>query len=83
MASKTDSDTLEYAGTATIEDVETKTPPRDADDALKFATETENIDWTEAEEKKVVWKIDAVILSLVRSRRPEAFLTSIHTANCR
>ena len=67
MASKAETDILERAGTATIEDVDGKTQPKDVDDALRFAIQTEDIDWTKAEERKVVWKIDAVILSLVRS----------------
>ena len=66
MASKADTDTLEHASTATVEEADSKPHPRDVDDALNFATQIENVDWTEAEEKKVVWKIDAVILSLVR-----------------
>lgn len=65
MASKGDTDNIEHASSATIEDADLKRITRDHDDALKFAVESESISWTEAEEKKVLWKIDAVILTLV------------------
>ncbi|OQV02701.1 hypothetical protein CLAIMM_07851 [Cladophialophora immunda] len=65
MAAKTETDTVEHASADVVENVDLKPRTRDVDDALRFAAESEGITWTEAEEKKVVWKIDAVILSLL------------------
>lgn len=67
MASKSETNNIEHAPSAAIEDADIKKTTRDFDDALKFAVESESITWTEAEEKKVLWKIDAVILTLVSS----------------
>ena len=68
MAPKAETDAVEHASPAVMEDVDTKALIRGADDALKFATESEGITWTDAEERRVLWKIDGVILSLVSSR---------------
>ncbi|KIW73782.1 hypothetical protein PV04_01874 [Phialophora macrospora] len=65
MASKAETDTVEHAAPAATDEIDAKPHTRDADDALWFATESEGITWTEAEEKKVLWKIDGVILSLL------------------
>jgi hypothetical protein len=67
MASKAETDTVEHASAVATEELDAKPHNRDADDALWFAAESEAITWTDAEERKVLWKIDGVILSLVSS----------------
>ena len=66
MTFKASADSVESVSPRVVESMDEKQHIQDADDALKFATESEGISWTEQEEKRVVRKIDAVILSLVR-----------------
>lgn len=67
MNTKQEADTVEHTSVDTVESIGEKVYGQDADDAQAFAVESEGITWTPQEERRVVWKIDAVILSLVRS----------------
>ena len=65
MATKEDGEMIEVVQRNDLETAAEKTPAKDVDDALRFTLESIHITWTEKEEKKVVRKIDAVVLSLV------------------
>jgi hypothetical protein len=39
---------------------------KSADDAYRFVLESDDIEWTEEEERKLLWKIDLRVLVLVR-----------------
>jgi MFS transporter, ACS family, allantoate permease len=41
-------------------------PKSGADDALQMALDSQDETWTEEEERRVLWKIDLVLLPLVR-----------------
>lgn len=68
MAEKADNNAIEQARPA-VDDAEsidkTTAQGKDVDDAFRFAVEGSNVTWTDAEERRVRWKIDAVILPLV------------------
>ena len=65
MASKSDPPIVFSAPSS--ED-ESQTDIRQCDDALEFALKGGDTVWGETEEKRVLFKIDMVILPLVRSR---------------
>lgn len=68
MAEKADNNAIEQSRPA-VDDTEsidkTTAQGRDVDDAFRFAVDGSDVTWTEAEETKVRWKVDAVILPLV------------------
>ncbi|KAK4498080.1 hypothetical protein PRZ48_010736 [Zasmidium cellare] len=68
MTEKIDNNAIEHAHPA-VDDTESINKAvaqgRDVDDAFRFAVDGSNVTWSEAEERKVRWKIDAVILPLL------------------
>lgn len=68
MTEKADNKAIEQARPA-VDDAESidkaAAQGRGVDDAFRFAVDGSDVTWTEAEERKVRWKIDAVILPLV------------------
>lgn len=65
MAAKEGTEAIEVARQTDLESADEKKASRDVDDALRFTLESTHTTWTEDEEKKVVRKIDAVVLSMV------------------
>jgi hypothetical protein len=59
---------VETATTSSGEQHEEKIVIKRADDAFQFAADAEEISWTPAEERRVVRKIDVVILPLVSAK---------------
>lgn len=70
MAEKADHNAIEQAPPVP-DDIEglnkTAEQGRGIDDAFRFAVDGSDVTWTPAEERKVIWKIDAVVLPLVRA----------------
>jgi hypothetical protein len=71
-----ESGTIEHAYPTGVQALDAKIPVGEVDDALRLVIEGEDITWTAAEERKVLWKTDSVILSLVSDSTKTPLLTA-------
>ena len=65
MTPKQEAEAIEGFRQDDVESEIGKNTSRDVDDALRFTLESNQVTWTEEQERKVVRKIDAVVLSMV------------------